>query len=201
LDDQPRLLKYPEFIARRRAELTKEHIAPLAKFAESLRKCKMDEIPDFDPWDGGTRARALFLFEKPSSKAAASGFISRNNDDQTAENIFNFMVEAEIPRKKVCIWNVVPGWNGKRKVTDAELDAGVRALRELFPLLSRLTVVVFVGKKAARALPLLDGTLLKIDQSPHPSPQVKGRYRGQWDSIPIIWRRVREFIGCDENSN
>jgi len=66
---------------------------------------------------------------------------------------------------------------------------------------AREKVVVFVGKKAARALSLLDGTLLKIDQSPHPSPQVKGRYRGQWDSIPIIWRRVREFIGCDENSN
>lgn len=195
------MLKLPEFIAGRRAELTKEHIAPLAKFAESLRGGEMGEIPDFDPWDGGTRARALFLFEKPSSKAAASGFISRNNDDQTAENTFKFMVKADVPRKKVCIWNVVPGWNGTTKVKAAELNAGVHALSELFPLLPRLKIVVLVGKKAARALPLLDETHLKIIQSPHPSPQVKGRYRGQWDSIPVIWRCVREFIECDKNSN
>jgi hypothetical protein len=68
MDDQPRLLKHPEFIARRRAELTKEHIAPLAKFAESLRGGEMGEIPDFDPWDGGTRARALFCLKNQAAR-------------------------------------------------------------------------------------------------------------------------------------
>jgi hypothetical protein len=172
----------------------------LVTFVKSLRdREKKVCIPDFDPWDGGTRANALFLFEKPSKVAAASGFVSRNNDDRTAENIFKFMIEADLPREKVCIWNVIPGWNRTRKVENAELDAGVRSLAELFPLLPNLKVVVFVGQKAARALPLIHGAAMKIYQSPHPSPQVKGRYRDQWDSIPIIWRRVRKYL--DENSN
>ena len=64
--------------------------------------------------------------EKPSKVAAASGFVSRNNDDRTAENIFNLMIKADIPREKICIWNVVPGLEiVKRKVESAELDAGV----------------------------------------------------------------------------
>jgi hypothetical protein len=188
-------------VIQRRAELRqKPHMEQLVTFVESLRgREKKVCIPDFDPWDGGTRANALFLFEKPSKVAAASGFVSRNNDDRTAENIFKFMIEADLPREKVCIWNVIPGWNRTRKVENAELDAGVRSLAELFPLLPNLKVVVFVGQKAARALPLLHGAAMKIYQSPHPSPQVKGRYRDQWDSIPIIWRRVRKYL--DENSN
>lgn len=179
-------------------------MARLIQFVESLRreagKKRVEAgkerviIPDFDPWDGGTSASALFLMEKPSKVAAASGFVSRNNDDRTAENIFELMKEADIPREKICMWNVVPGWNGKRKVESTELDAGIRSLKELFPLLRNLKVVVFVGQKAARALPLLHGGAVRIDQSPHPSPQVKGRYPDQYNSIRVVWRRVKELL-------
>ncbi len=46
----------------------------------------------------------LFLLEKlgpmtsPTGKRAGSGSISRNNDDQTAEKVFNFMRTAGIER-------------------------------------------------------------------------------------------------------
>jgi hypothetical protein len=54
------------------------------------------EVPEFDPLDGGVEAQVLFLFEKPGpmtaelggSKRSGSGFISRNNDDPTAEATF-----------------------------------------------------------------------------------------------------------------
>jgi G:T/U-mismatch repair DNA glycosylase len=198
VDDKPRSLREKQNVVQRSVDLQqKPDMARLVKFVKSLRREAVKErviIPDFDPWDGGASAGALFLMEKPSKVAAASGFVSRNNDDRTAENIFNLMIEADIRREKICMWNVVPGWNDKRKVESAELDAGVQSLKELFPLLPNLKVVVFVGQKAARALPLLQGTSIKIYQSPHPSPQVKGRYRDQWNSIPVIWRRVREFL-------
>src|SRR5438874_12179802 len=45
-------------------------------------------IPDFDPWDGGVHAQVLFLLEAPGSKAVDSGFVSRNNPDETAKNFF-----------------------------------------------------------------------------------------------------------------
>jgi len=132
--DQPRMLRDREQIALRRKELSKPHIEPLTQFVESLRGRGLGSVPDFDPWDGGINARALFLFEKPGPRAFASGFISRNNDDPTAENTLKFMQYAKIPRQETCIWNVVPGWNGTIRLTNAELRRGTDALPPLLVL-------------------------------------------------------------------
>jgi hypothetical protein len=78
----------------------------LKTFADNLRRPGL-EVRDFDPADGGVKAQALFLFEKPGpmtvtggrGKRTGSGFISRNNDDPTAEAVFNFMHEAAIPAR------------------------------------------------------------------------------------------------------
>ena len=114
------------------------HVAPLTDFVEGLRTARPDwEFPDFDPLDGGSTADILFLFEKPgpmtSKGGKGSGFISRNNDDPTAETTFRFMQEAKLPRKRTVLWNVVPGWNGTRRITGPELLAGVSALKDLLP--------------------------------------------------------------------
>lgn len=77
--------------------------------------------------DGGIAARVLFLFEKPGPMTAlvgrreGSGFISRDNDDPTAEAIWQFMREAEIPREEAVLWNVIPWWNGTRAIKTEEL--------------------------------------------------------------------------------
>ena len=116
-------------------------MAPLADFAAKLRRTYPDrEFPDFDPLDGGMNADILFLFEKPgpmtSARRKGSGFISRNNDDPTAEKIFSFMKEADLPRNRTIIWNVIPGWNGTRRIRAAEHKAGVDSLvKDLIPLL------------------------------------------------------------------
>jgi hypothetical protein len=65
-------------------------------------------IPYFDPWDGGTAAEALYLLEAPGAKAVLSGFISRNNPDETVKNFFQLNQQAGIPRKRTV--------NGGRKV-------------------------------------------------------------------------------------
>jgi hypothetical protein len=46
--------------------LTLPHIAPLTAYAASLRLRGSVEVPEFDPLDGGTNARVLFLLEKPA---------------------------------------------------------------------------------------------------------------------------------------
>jgi hypothetical protein len=179
--------------------LHKPHIIALTDYASGLRSRGIGEVPDFDPLDGGVTARALFLFEKPgpmtSEAMGGSGFISRNNDDATAEATFNFMERAAIRRKMTVTWNVIPWWNSTREITREELSTGAACVQELIAKLRDLHVVVLVGAKAAHwAKPYLATTGLSLLTSDHPSPLVRARHPDRWNAIPTIWAQVRLFI-------
>ena len=205
---EPRAMRDPHVQKMRKDMLRSEHMRALNNYVAQLRKQGIGEVPDFDPMDGGTAARALFLFEKPGpmtakdghGKKVGSGFISRDNDDPTAENTFNFMRQEGIPRKLTITWNVIPGWNGTRKVTSAELDERVDRLKDLIELLPELRAVVFVGKNAAKAKngkkakEFFDQTSLQLFTSDHPSPLVKARWPDRWKSIPSDWAKVLPII-------
>jgi len=190
--DNVRTLRSADVVALRVVKLSDPHMAPLRDFVETRRKAQPDlEFPDFDPCDGGLAADILFLFEKPgpmtSKNRNGSGFISRNNDDPTAEATFRFMKIANLPRERTIIWNVVPGWNGSRKITASELSAGVDDLKELLLLLTNLRTIVLVGQKAQRAISLVEPLGLRIVTSAHPSPLVRARYPAVWNAIPSSW--------------
>ena len=212
--EAPRALRDPAARSRRRELLNARHMRALNEYVAGLRKRsdikvhfdspdgpQVDnaqppariEVPDFDPLDGGVDAIILFLFEKPGPMTSTtgtrtgSGFISRDNDDPTAENTFTFMREAGIPRKQTVTWNVVPWWNGTTTVKAAELREGVEETRRLMGLLPKLRVVVFVGKKALRARPHLEDTGLAFCSSYHPSPKVRATRPDRWHEIPSVW--------------
>src|SRR5450759_1526622 len=86
--------------------LHRPHIAPLTQFVLDLRKQRgfSNEVPYFDPCDGGIRAHALFLLESPGPKARASGFISRDNPDPSARNFRALLHEANILRENTVLW-------------------------------------------------------------------------------------------------
>jgi hypothetical protein len=176
---------------QRKAMLHLPHVAKLTEFAAELRRRGFGVVPEFDPMDGGVHAQILFLFEKPGPKTdeanGGSGFISRNNDDSTAEATFQFMEIAKIPRRATAIWNVVPWWNGTRKITRQELIAGTESVRDLIALLPCLRAVVMVGLRATRARPYLETTRLTLFTSHHPSPLVRASARQKWDAIPFQW--------------
>jgi hypothetical protein len=196
-DDYIRSFRSREAVERRLRMLQKPHIAPLTDFVKKLRrKYKTWEFPDFDPLDGGTNADILFLFEKPgpktSTKGGGSGFISRNNDDPTAEATFGFMQKACISRKRTVLWNFIPGWNDTRGITKAELEMGMEELKELLSLLPKLRTIILVGKKAQRAERFIElrHSNLRIIKSIHSSPIVRARWRDKWDTIPSIWAQA-----------
>ncbi len=85
---RPKLLGQPDALASRLNELEQAHVAPLTKFVEKLRGEVgfQAAIPFFDRWDSGTNAEVLLLLEAPGAKAKNSGFISRNNPDETAKS-------------------------------------------------------------------------------------------------------------------
>lgn len=202
-DDAPRSMRDPGVRLRRRDLLNAQHMAPLTEYAAKLRERGNVEVPDFDPLDGGIEALALFLFEKPgpmtteggAGKRAGSGFISRNNDDPTAEATLEFMRTAGIPREATVIWNVVPWWDGTRNVTNTELCEGAGCVEHLITLLPNLRAVVFVGQKAAKARSYLTGTGLALFSSDHPSPLVRARWRERWQAIPSDWAKVKPVLG------
>ncbi|WP_109479872.1 uracil-DNA glycosylase [Paraburkholderia sp. C35] len=203
--DAPRTLRSLDAVVLRRAMLTEQHIAPLAAYVADLRVRHPDwEFQDFDPLDGGVEADMLFLLEKPgpmtstTGKKQGSGFISRNNDDPTAENLFNFMSTAGIERKRTVLWNVIPGWNATIKYNAAEIRRGVEELRNLLPLLPNLRTVVLVGKPAQRANRLLQTVRpdLRIHTSAHPSAQCYRFNPDQWRAIPGQWQTAGQAGGA-----
>jgi uracil-DNA glycosylase len=205
-DDRPRSMRDASVRERRKAMLHHPHIERLTSYAAKLRERGPGEVPEFDPLDGGVDARVLFLFEKPGpmtaygGKRPGSGFISRNNDDPTAEATFDFMERAGIPRKLTVTWNLIPRWNGTRKITGQELCEGMKCLQELIGLLPRLRAVVMVGKSAAKARPYLAEKHpgLHLSCSAHPSPLVRAKFPDRWKGIPSQWAKVLGCIGCEK---
>lgn len=198
----PRSLRDPAAIARRRSLLTTARARALADYVRTLRDMGRGEVPDFDPMDGGNRGKVLFLFEKPGPMTSVergrervgSGFISRDNDDPTAEATFRFMQKAGLDRRVTTVWNMVPWWNGTRAIDADELRAGMSALNDLLKLLTGLRVVVLVGRKAGRARPHFEGRGLPVIESAHPSPIVRASRPVAWHAIPGKWAEVLPFI-------
>jgi uracil-DNA glycosylase len=206
--DAPKSLAGGAAVKARRAALTEPHVAPLAAFVNQLRgqAPNGDGVPDFDPLDGGVKAECLFLLEAPGGKAVGSGFVSRNNPDETAKNFFQLNEEAGLPRGRTVIWNVVPWYVGSgtkiRAVNGTDIKASEPHLMELLRLLPALRAVVLIGRKAQRTKPLFERLAphCAIFQCPHPSPlSLNGRPEQRMEILRCL-RAVVAHLGVAANS-
>ena len=178
-DDYPKSLGKTNVKAARLEMLSQEHILPLTDFVNQIRAEKglTDEVPYFDPLDGGINARCLFVLEAPGGKTLQSCFLSRNNPDETARNFFQLNQEAGLPRKETISWNIVPWYIGSgtriRGATRKDVQEGLPYLDRLIELLPDLRVIVLVGKKAQVIRSYTGGNWLRyhILDCPHPSPR------------------------------
>jgi len=176
--DVPKSLANLAACTARREALSLPRVAPLAAFAHRLRQQTGHAagVPDFDPMDGGVEAECLFLLEAPGGKAKGSGFVSRNNPDETAKNFLMLNQEAALHRERTITWNVVPWYVGSgtkiRPVTRSDIKSAESCLNELLGLLPALRVVVLVGRKAQLARPCIERLLphCRLFECPHPSP-------------------------------
>ncbi len=101
--------------------------------------------------------------------------MSCDNDDPSAENMWNLLREAGIDRAREYVaWNIVPWYIGDEgkggNATAADIQAAQPALSELLSLLPKLRVVVLCGRQAQqgwkRAAIQADAAVLS---APHPS--------------------------------
>lgn len=163
-------------------------------------------MPDFDPLDGGVHAEGLFLLEAPGGRAVGSGFVSRNNPDETAKNFFELNEEAGLPRERTVTWNVVPWYVGSgtkiRAVTAADIRASEPYLLQLLQLLPALRVVVLIGRKAQRVMPVFERSMpnCAVFQCPHPSPLSLNGRPGQRLAILHCLKAVVAHLGLAAHS-
>lgn len=195
----------------RHEQLNNKHIAPLTKFVDELRIKHSDgkEIPYFDPLDGGVEAEVLYLLEAPGKKACNSGFISRDNNDETAKNFLLLNCKADIPRERTICWNAVPWYIGSgnkiRPAKRSDINDGLQSLHELLNLLPKLKAVVLIGSKAQQVKDKLEEKLrcvspkTKIFLSPHPSPMYINRSQDNRQKILDVLCEVNKFLNCPQD--
>lgn len=196
--DAPKSLGSPAIRQARFDMLQQPHILGLTEFVYSLRgEMGADyAIPYFDPLDGGTRAECLFLLEAPGPKAVVSGFVSRNNPDETAKNFYEMNEVAGLDRGRTAMWNIVPWYIGTgakiRPATTRDLGVAAPALERLLKLLPSLHTIVLVGAKAALAQSAIERLApgIRIHSMPHPSPMFVNRSPANRDLLRIKLRAV-----------
>lgn len=205
--DAPKTLAAESERKARTDLLSRPHVRALSALVARMRDTKGPDygIPDFDPLDGGVDARVLFLLEAPGPKAIASGFVSRNNPDETAKNFFVLNAAAGIDRRSTVVWNAVPWYIGSgSRIRPARRDDVREAdswLVELLGHLPRLRFVVFVGLKARHAEGVVHATRpdVALMTMPHPSPMFINRAPGNRDRVLAVLRSLAERIHADES--
>ena len=181
--DTPKSLKHEAAAALWRAELGAAHVSALVSFVGALRREKGAnyQIPYFDPFDAGIEAECLFLLEAPGPQAKGSGFVSRNNPDETAKNFLELTMKIGIPRSRTATWNVVPWYVSKgsriRPVNQKDIIEARPSLLRLLGLLPKLRIVALVGRKAASVESWLSESMpeLQVFTTAHPSPMFVNR--------------------------
>lgn len=155
--DAPRGLRNPDRVAERVSMLGDDNVRELSEWAASLAERRDSLVPWFDPAEAGTKAKVLLLMEapgpmtNPAGTRVGSGFISVDNDDSTAENLWKARGEAGL-LDGALLWNIVPWYLGpaSRKPSVSELREGGEALRDLLLLLPELHTIVTLGRFAQR---------------------------------------------------
>lgn len=176
---QPKSLRSSSARTRRHELLSLPHIVRLTEFVNEIRRTEGfdEEVPYFDPLDGGTRAECMFLLQAPGPGAVQSGFVSRDNDDESARHFFELTEEAGLHRLRTITWNVVPWHMEGHAIGEADLADGLGYLGKLFDLLENVSTVVFLGEKAQK----LERSVFKLRprlkrfSAPLPSPQFINR--------------------------
>jgi uracil-DNA glycosylase len=183
-------------VERKMTLLDEPQIRPLTDFLRRLRAERgVDSVPYFDPTEAGTDARILMLFENPGRRADAaqgSGFISPDNNDPTADNMWHFLRATGVERRRdVIAWNIVPWYLGNDerigKVTKADIAEARPALVNLLSLLPALKVVILFGKKAQEGWDeaALD-TKCVVLRAPHPSGRWLNGHPEDRDKIATV---------------
>ena len=139
------------------------HIAPINRFIDDLGR--LDDAghpPYIAPTYKGVACPGLVVLRDPGPKAGGdkgSGFLSVQNDDETAERQFRFMAESGVDFSDMLPWNAYP-WYINAKPNAHQIREGCGPLKRVLDMLPRLQVILLLGGDARQAW--------KVFESEHP---------------------------------
>jgi len=191
LPQQPKAhRRNPALLAVKRERLDEPHVARLGVLVREITdgRGRRGSVPFVDPDSGGDRSRVLMILESPGPMADAaggSGFLSVDNDDETAANAWRTLCEVGLSRLDAMPWNVVPWYLGTaeqrvKKPTSADVGAGLVWIDRVIELMENLRVVLLLGAYARDAWPRTRSARradLRVVRGIHPSPTVINRNR------------------------
>jgi len=199
LPSQPKSLRSAEVRKQRAALLREPHIAPLTDLVERIRReTRLNkEVPYFDPLDAGTEAECIFIGQAPGPGAVESGFVSRDNADESARHFFELTREAGLDRWRSVTWNAIPWHMEGNTISAVDLEDGLAYLKDTLTLLPHLRAMVFLGEKAQKLVPRLARLYprLKRFTGPLPSPLFVNRSPGNRDKIAAVFREIAAYLG------
>lgn len=154
-------------------------------------------VPGFDPSNGNEQARFLLLLEAPGPKAIETGLVSLDNPDPSARNLKAQLAAAEIQRRDLAIWNVVPwfiGDFGERVIRPAkrsDVREGIRYLPPLLDAMPNLQGIVLIGAVARSTHIFLSHTTsARILACHHPSARVMNANPGAFEENVAVFRNL-----------
>lgn len=150
----PRKMGNAHYRADQWAHRYDPHVEPINRLIDELGELDDAGHPPYvAPMYRGIDAHALAILRDPGPKAGGaggSGFLSVENDDQTAERQCAFFAESGIDPAEIVPWNAYP-WFINAKPNKSQLAAGTKPLRQLLELLPALRVVLLFGGDAQAA--------------------------------------------------
>ena len=201
--DEPRSNRDPAELERKLALLHEPHVAPLTAFVERLREERGgdDTVPWVDPTEAGVEARILLLLHAPGRKDVLRGdsgspFVSADNDDHTAHNLWQLLRDARVNRgRDVVTWNAIPWYVDRKKVGKREAEEAQPALREFVELLPELEIVLLLGDDVREAwnearIP----ARAVIATAPDPSPVSLNPDRRRRDELREALANARKLV-------
>ncbi len=141
----------PAFRADQHARLREPHIEPITRLVEDLSRVGNNGfIPYVAPLYGGIHAEVLLVLQDPGPKTqnvAGSGMLCAENDDPTADLLSRCLHKAGLDVARTTAWNAYP-WYINKSPTASQLEAGLMPLRRLLDLLSNISIVILMGRRA-----------------------------------------------------
>jgi Holliday junction resolvase RusA-like endonuclease len=211
-----RRMREPAYRAEQWRDRYATHIEPINRLVDELgAQAAAGRPPYVAPMYRGVHAPVLAILRDPGPMAAGvqgSGFLSVENDDQTAERQCGFFAEAGIDPADVVPWNAYP-WYINDTPSRTQLAEGVEPLRRLIALMPGLRVVLPAGKDAQAAWQLFSsrhGALIRArgieaistyhpsrQALQHPDPAERSRRE---EHIRATLRRAALLIGSGGRS-